>query len=90
MQAVEILKNTKVFENTLLVLWGREVDNGEVRKKIVEYQLHKNVILGGFNDRMDIFWKFCDVNLFLSLMMGLDCLLLRDICMEYHALPLRI
>lgn len=67
MQAVEILKNTKVFENTLLVLWGREVDNGEVRKKIAEYQLHKNVILGGFNDRMDIFWKFCDVNLFLSL-----------------------
>ena len=67
MQAVEILKNTKVFENTLLVLWGREVDNGEVRKKIVDYQLHKNVILGGFNDRMDIFWKFCDVNLFLSL-----------------------
>ena len=67
MQAVEILKNTKVFKNTLLVLWGREVDNGEVRKKIVEYQLHKNVILGGFNDRMDIFWKFCDVNLFLSL-----------------------
>ena len=67
MQAVEILKNTKVFENILLVLWGREVDNGEVRKKIEEYQLHKNVILGGFNDRMDIFWKFCDVNLFLSL-----------------------
>ena len=67
MQAVEILKNIKVFENTLLVLWGREVDNGEVRKKIAEYQLHKNVILGGFNDRMDIFWKFCDVNLFLSL-----------------------
>ena len=67
MQAVEILKNTKVFKNTLLVLWGREVDNGEVRRKIVEYQLHKNVILGGFNDRMDIFWKFCDVNLFLSL-----------------------
>ena len=67
MQAVEILKNTKVFENILLVLWGREVDNGEVRKKIAEYQLHKNVILGGFNDRMDIFWKFCDVNLFLSL-----------------------
>ena len=67
MQAVEILKNTKVFENTLLVLWGREVDNGEVRKKIADYQLHKNVILGGFNDRMDIFWKFCDVNLFLSL-----------------------
>lgn len=66
-QAVEILKNTKVFENILLVLWGREVDNGEVRKKIAEYQLHKNVILGGFNDRMDIFWKFCDVNLFLSL-----------------------
>lgn len=67
MQAVEILKNTKVFENILLVLWGREVDNGEVRKKIAEYQLHKNVILGGFNDRMDIFWKFCDINLFLSL-----------------------
>ena len=67
MQAVEILKNTKVFENILLVLWGREADNGEVRKKIAEYQLHKNVILGGFNDRMDIFWKFCDVNLFLSL-----------------------
>lgn len=67
MQAVEILKNTKVFENILLVLWGREVDNGEIRKKIAEYQLHKNVILGGFNDRMDIFWKFCDVNLFLSL-----------------------
>ena len=67
MQAVEILKNIKVFENILLVLWGREVDNGEVRKKIAEYQLHKNVILGGFNDRMDIFWKFCDVNLFLSL-----------------------
>lgn len=67
MQAVEILKNTKVFENILLVLWGREVDNGKVRKKIAEYQLHKNVILGGFNDRMDIFWKFCDVNLFLSL-----------------------
>lgn len=67
MQAVEILKNTKVFENILLVLWGREVDNGEVRKKIAEYQLHKNVILGGFNDRMDVFWKFCDVNLFLSL-----------------------
>ena len=67
MQAVEILKNTKVFKNTLLVLWGREVDNGEVRRKIVEYQLHKNVILGGFNDQMDIFWKFCDVNLFLSL-----------------------
>ena len=67
MQAVEILKNTKVFENILLVLWGREVDNGEVRKKIAEYQLHKNVILGGFNNRMDIFWKFCDVNLFLSL-----------------------
>lgn len=66
MQAVEILKNTKVFENILLVLWGREVDNGEVRKKIAEYQLHKNVILGGFNDRMDIFWKFCDLNLFLS------------------------
>lgn len=34
MQAVEILKNTKVFENILLVLWGREVDNGEVRKKL--------------------------------------------------------
>ena len=67
MQAVEILKNTKVFENILLVLWGREVDNGEVRRKIVEYQLHKNVILGGFNDQMDIFWKFCDINLFLSL-----------------------
>lgn len=67
MQAVEILKNTKVFENILLVLWGREVDNGEVRKKIAEYQLHKNIILGGFNNRMDIFWKFCDVNLFLSL-----------------------
>lgn len=67
MQAVEILKNTKVFKNTLLVLWGREVDNGEVRRKIVEYQLHKNVIIGGFNDQMDIFWKFCDINLFLSL-----------------------
>ena len=67
MQAVEILKNTKVLKNTLLVLWGREVDNGEVRRKIVEYQLHKNVILGGFNDQMDIFWKFCDINLFLSL-----------------------
>lgn len=67
MQAVEILKNTKVFKNTLLVLWGREVDNGEVRRKNVEYQLHKNVILGGFNDQMDIFWKFCDINLFLSL-----------------------
>lgn len=67
MQAVEILKNTKVFKNTLLVLWGREVDNGEVRRKIVEYQLHKNVILGGFNDQMNIFWKFCDINLFLSL-----------------------
>ena len=67
MQAVEILKNTKVFKNTLLVLWGREVDNGEVRRKIVEYQLHKNVILGGFNDQMDNFWKFCDINLFLSL-----------------------
>lgn len=67
MQAVEILKNTKVFKNTLLVLWGGEVDNGEVRRKIVEYQLHKNVILGGFNDQMDIFWKFCDINLFLSL-----------------------
>lgn len=67
MQAVEILKNANVFENTLLVLWGREVDNGEVRKKIAEYQLHKNVILGGFNNRMDCFWKFCDVNLFLSL-----------------------
>ena len=60
-------------------------------KKVVEYQLHKNVILGGFNDRMDIFWKFCDVNfIFEFKMMGLDCLLLRDICMEYHALPLRI
>lgn len=89
MQAVEILKNTKVFENILLVLWGREVDNGEVRKKIAEYQLHKNVILGGFNDRMDIFWKFCDVNLFLSLndgfglpivdgyMHGVPCVTLR-------------
>lgn len=66
-QALEILKNKELFKNTLLVLWGREVDDGEVRKKIVEYKLHKNVILGGFNDQMDIFWKFCDVNLFLSL-----------------------
>lgn len=91
MQAVEILKNTKVFENTLLVLWGREVDNGEVRRKIVEYQLHKNVILGGFNDQMDIFWKFCDVNLFLSLndgfglpivegyMYGVPCVTFEDL-----------
>ena len=91
MQAVEILKNTKVFKNTLLVLWGREVDNGEVRRKIVEYQLHKNVILGGFNDRMDIFWKFCDVNLFLSLndgfglpivegyMYGVPCVTFEDL-----------
>lgn len=91
MQAVEILKNTKVFENILLVLWGREVDNGEVRKKIAEYQLHKNVILGGFNDRMDIFWKFCDVNLFLSLndgfglpivegyMHGIPCVTFEDL-----------
>lgn len=91
MQAVEILKNTKVFENILLVLWGREVDNGEVRKKIAEYQLHKNVILGGFNDRMDIFWKFCDVNLFLSLndgfglpivegyMHGVPCITFEDL-----------
>lgn len=91
MQAVEILKNTKVFKNTLLVLWGREVDNGEVRKKIVEYQLHKNVILGGFNDQMDIFWKFCDVNLFLSLndgfglpivegyMYGVPCVTFEDL-----------
>lgn len=91
MQAVEILKNTKVFENILLVLWGREVDNGEVRKKIAEYQLHKNVILGGFNDRMDIFWKFCDVNLFLSLndgfglpivegyMYGVPCVTFEDL-----------
>ena len=91
MQAVEILKNTKVFKNTLLVLWGREVDNGEVRKKIAEYQLHKNVILGGFNDQMDIFWKFCDVNLFLSLndgfglpivegyMYGVPCVTFEDL-----------
>lgn len=91
MQAVEILKNTKVFENILLVLWGREVDNGEVRKKIAEYQLHKNVILGGFNDQMDIFWKFCDVNLFLSLndgfglpivegyMYGVPCVTFEDL-----------
>ena len=91
MQAVEILKNTKVFKNTLLVLWGREVDNGEVRRKIVEYQLHKNVILGGFNDQMDIFWKFCDVNLFLSLndgfglpivegyMYGVPCVTFEDL-----------
>lgn len=90
-QAVEILKNTKVFKNTLLVLWGREVDNGEVRRKIVEYQLHKNVILGGFNDQMDIFWKFCDVNLFLSLndgfglpivegyMYGVPCVTFEDL-----------
>lgn len=91
MQAVEILKNTKVFKNTLLVLWGREIDNGEVRRKIVEYQLHKNVILGGFNDQMDIFWKFCDVNLFLSLndgfglpivegyMYGVPCVTFEDL-----------
>lgn len=91
MQAVEILKNTKVFKNTLLVLWGREVDNGEVRRKIVEYQLHKNVILGGFNDQMDFFWKFCDVNLFLSLndgfglpivegyMYGVPCVTFEDL-----------
>ena len=28
------IEKYKVFENTLLVLWGREVDNGEVRKKL--------------------------------------------------------
>lgn len=66
-QAVEIISNTKIFENALLVLWGREVDNGEVRKKILDCQLQKSVILGGFNNQMDAFWKLCDVNLFLSL-----------------------
>lgn len=67
MQAVDMFLNEKELENALLVLWGREVDNGEVRKTIMESRLRGNVILGGFNDQMDIFWKFCDVNLFLSL-----------------------
>ena len=91
MQAVEILKNKNLFRNTLLVLWGREVDNGKVRKKIVEYQLQKNIILGGFNDQLASFWKFCDLNLFLSLndgfglpiiegyMHGIPCVTFEDL-----------
>ncbi|EJZ70196.1 glycosyltransferase family 4 protein [Lachnoanaerobaculum sp. OBRC5-5] len=63
-QAIEIVKK---FDNILLVLWGRELDNGEVRNKILKYGLQRNVILGGFNDQMSNFWELCDINLFLSL-----------------------
>jgi len=90
-QAVEMLKNRKICDNIVLVLWGREVDAGKVRKKIVEYKLQRNVILGGFNDRMDDFWELCDVNLFLSLndgfglpivegyMHGIPCITFEDL-----------
>lgn len=66
-QAIEALKSSKEFGNTVLVLWGKEADGGEVRQKIIEYRLWERIILGGFNDQLELFWKFCDINLFLSL-----------------------
>lgn len=65
-QAVEMFRSNKEFQDSILVLWGREVDEGEVRKKIIEYKLEKSIILGGFNNEMNYFWKMCDLNLFFS------------------------
>ena len=90
-QAVEVLRNKKIFADTILVFWGREVDGGKVRNKIREYKLQKNVILGGFNERMSEFWNLCDVNVFLSLndgfglsivegyMRGIPCVTFEDL-----------
>ncbi len=66
MQAVGVMEKSGQLKNAVLVLWGREVDGGAVRKKITSCQLAEQVILGGFNDRMEEFWKLCDMNLFLS------------------------
>ena len=48
-------------------MWGREFDEGYVRKKIIDFSLEEKIILAGFNDYLDTFWNLCDLNLFLSL-----------------------
>ncbi len=90
-QAVEMFRNNKEFQNSILVLWGREVDGGEVRKKIIEYKLERRIILGGFNNEMNCFWKICDLNLFFSMndgfglpiiegyMHGIPCVTFEDL-----------
>ena len=52
--------------NNILVLFGREFDNGEVRKLILKQNLNERVILAGFCDDLSEIWKRADINLFLS------------------------
>lgn len=50
----------------ILILLGREDDGGAIRKMIIRDKLYNKVILAGFCDDMNDFWKYADLNLFLS------------------------
>jgi glycosyltransferase involved in cell wall biosynthesis len=50
----------------VLLLLGREVDGGNIRRTIIEKKLFDRVILTGFCNCLDEFWALADANIFLS------------------------
>lgn len=53
-------------KKVIAVLAGREADEGQVRKYIVDHDLSEPVILVGFCAEMDSIWENTDLNVFLS------------------------
>lgn len=65
-QLVDAIFEMSKNERPIVVLFGREADNGEVRKKIIEYDLQESVIMCGFCNDLIPFWKLADLNVFCS------------------------
>lgn len=63
---VEVLKENK-NNDLIAIIFGRENDNGIVRKRIIEYQLENKVILAGYCECIDDYWQYADLNVLFSI-----------------------
>lgn len=64
-ELVRLMPNFKK-EKMLAVLAGREMDDGLIRKYVIENGLSESVILAGFCSEMDSIWINTDLNILLS------------------------
>ena len=53
-------------EKVVAILAGREVDEGRVRRYIIENKLEEQVVLVGFCTEMGSIWEYADLNIFFS------------------------
>lgn len=69
-ELVEATKKLNVDKEVIIVLFGNEMDNQKVRKKIIESKLENSVVFAGFCNELDRFWELADLNVLLSINEG--------------------